>query len=264
MNWYNLTEDTSVPEWLRNNLPSKCKYCGKPMLTGHNDYGRITGLRCSDMDCPSMIASRIDFILEMLQVKGIGFAKALSAVNEHKFTQAIQCLGVLTKIPTVSLSTYLRCNCIQGIDGEWINLVERSDSYTLDELYAAYPDNEYLIKYKDMLYDNLKYVKLQERTVEKAKSVVPITIMITGTPIGFATKDSFVASCNNFCKGEFKIIHQKTAKQKGVNFLIKEPGTNTRVKVETAKKAGITILTSEQFMQVLQLLMKEVGKGEHS
>ena len=263
MNWYKLTEDESVPSWLQESLPSKCKYCGKPMLSGHNDFGRITGLRCEDMNCPSMIASRIVFILELLQLKGIGFAKALSLVNTYKFSHPIECLKVLDMKPVVDLGTFLRCSCIQGIDGEWVTLAETSDSYTLDELYSAYPDNPLLLEHKDMLYNNLQYVTLKERTVKKAKSVTPIVIMITGTPIGFATKDSFVDACNSFCQGEFKIIHQKTAKQSGVHFLIKEPGTNTRVKVETAKKAGITILTSEQFMQVLDVLMKEVSSNDN-
>ena len=134
MIWYSVVEDPSIPDWLKQGLQSNCTYCGKPMLSGHNDFGRITGLRCSDMNCPSMIASRVVFIFELIGVKGYGFAKAFSMVKQYQWKQAIECLQVLEEPPTVSLGTYLRCNCIQGIDGEWESMVEKSDSYTLDEL----------------------------------------------------------------------------------------------------------------------------------
>ena len=264
MQWFTITEDASIPDWLKEHLPTTCKYCGQPMLSGHNEYGRITGLRCADMDCPSMIASRLVFVYEVLGLKGTGFAKAYELVKIKKWKHPIEYLQLLEKKPKMKLGTFLRCNCIQGIDGEWVTLAEKADCYTLDEMFDAYPDNEYLLNNKEMLYRNVEYVELAEREHKRVKSVIPITIMITGTPNGFATKEHFINACNDYCKGEYKIIHQATKKASGVQFLIREPGSTTRGKVEVALKAKIPIITSEEFLKVLSILMKEVNGNEDS
>lgn len=264
MQWFSITEDEAIPSWLKEHLPTTCKYCGQPMLAGHNEYGRITGLRCADMDCPSMIASRLVFIYEILEIKGTGFARAYELVKLKKWKHPIEYLQLLDKKPTMSIGTFLRCNCIQGIDGEWATMADKADCYTLDEMFAAYPTNEYLLENKEMLYRNLQYVNLTQRRHKKAKGVVPITIMITGTPIGFNNKAHFIAYCNEYCKGEYRIIHQETKKQSGVHFLIREPGSVTRGKLETALKANIPVITSEEFLTVLSILMKEVEGNEDS
>lgn len=260
MIWKTVTEDTSIPDWLKENLRSNCYYCGQPMLAGHNEFGRITGLRCSDMSCPSMIASRVEFVFELLGIKGYGFAKAYELVRMKKWKSPVQYLQILDKKPIMPLGVYLRCNCIQGIDGEWETLALQGDCYTLDEMFATYPDNKFLQDNKDMLISNLEYVELLQRTRPKVRSAVNITIMITGTPIGYPTKSAFVNACNEFCEGEFRIIHQETKRQTGVDFLIQEPGSTTRGKVEAAKKGNIPIVTSATFMQYLALLMEEVRK----
>lgn len=263
MNWSVLSEDLNIPEWLRCSLPDKCKYCGKKMLAGRNEYGRYTGLKCEDDACISKIASQVEFIYDLLDIKGYGFANCLKLVREHGWSNPIQCLTVLKEKPRLPVGIFLRCCCIQGIDGEWVTLADKADAYTLEEMFDAYPDNEYLNDNKELLFKNLQYVDLTQRTVEKKKNVVSIVIMITGTPIGYPTKQAFIQACNNYCKGEYKIIHQETKRQSGVNFLIREEGSTTRGKVEAAIKGGIPILTSKEFIQVLSVLMKEVNSDDN-
>ena len=262
MNWSILSEDLNIPEWLRGNLPATCKYCGGKMMVGRNENARATGLKCENDECPSKIAAQVEFIFDLLDVKGYGFANALKLVQSYKFTNPMECLTLLEKKPVLPLGVFLRCCCIQGIDGEWITLADKADAYTLEEMFQAYPDNEFLRDNEYLIYSNLQYADLTERKIEKKQNVVPIVIMITGTPTGFANKQAFVDACNAFCKGEYRIIHQETKKQSGVNFLIREKGSTTRGKVEAALKGGIPILTSEEFKQVLSYLMQEVTKND--
>lgn len=258
MFWSTLSEEQKIPDWLRNGLPSTCQYCGKPLLAGRNEYGRFTGLKCEDDYCPSKIASQLEFVLDLLGVKGYGFANCLSLVKKYGWKYPLEYVQAFDNRPTVTLGTFLRCCCIQGIDGEWNSMTEMSNAYTLEELVENYPKHELLISNMELFRYLLQFVILKERDIPKKKSNIPIVIMITGTPIGFPTKTAFIDHCNKFLEGEFHVVHQETKRQTGVDFLIREQGSTTRGKVEAAIKGGITILTSAQFLAFLDQLKKGV------
>lgn len=262
MYWSILSEDVSIPDWLKAEMPHTCSYCGKQLLSGRNENGRLTGLKCEDDYCPSKIASQLEFMLDLLGMKGYGFATCLQLVKQHKYKHPLEYVQVFENKPTVSLGDFLRCCCIQGIDGEWVTMAEKSNSYTLEELIQAYPHHEVLNENIEYIKYCIQFVKLKERKIPKKRSTVPIVIMITGTPIGYPTKEAFIAACNELLDGEFHVIHQKTKKQSGVNFLIREEGYTTRGKVEAAIKGGIPIVTSAEFVQLLQML-KEDSRREH-
>jgi len=249
MRWIRLSE-SGIPDRLLSELPLKCAYCGSDMYVGFNDFGRCTSLKCADDNCVAMIGARIVFIAELLNIEQLGKATALSYARNNKYKYPIEVLGTLGIKPKVSLGTYLRLNCIPGIDQKWETMAEEKNCYTLEEMLNAYPDCAELKDNISMLYENLKFVELKQREFAKEPAAV-LTIMITGTPIGYPTKEAFVDACNKACCGYIRIIHQKTVRQSGVHCLIREPGSTTRTKVEAAKKAGIPILTSEQFVQCL-------------
>lgn len=262
MSFVLLKDDEQIPEKIRLALPENCSYCNSPLMVWHNETGRATGLRCSNNTCPSMIASRIEFILDLLKIKGYGFATCLSLVNRHSITVPIEILRILNVKPVVDVGTYLRLHCIEGIDQEWVQMSERADVYTLDELYGKYPTHEMLLKYKDLFYQYADLVEFTKRPHNSENLVHVLTIMITGTPIGFPTKEAFVAACNQVCAGYVKVIHQATPRQSGVDFLIREEGSTTRGKVSVALKAGIPIVTSEQFLRIILELMKRIKDGD--
>lgn len=257
MQWTICSENEEIPSWLRDNLQSTCSCCGKPMMVGANDSGRFTARRCSDENCKSMLAARLEFILKLLNVQGYGYATCYNAMMGNPFTEAIQYLSVFPKKFVVPVGLYLRLNCIKGIDSEWVTMAEKAGAVSLDDMYEAYPNNEYLLAYKDQLYRNLQYVELAKPIVERREEQLNITIMITGTPIGFANKEEFVDTMNVLGDGYIHVIHQATKRQTGVDFLIREPGSTTRGKVECAKKAGIPIVTSDQFASIMVNILAE-------
>ena len=85
-----------------------------------------------------------------------------------------------------------------------------------------------------------------------------LNIMITGTPIGYSSKQEFIATLNAVCRGIIVINHQVTKRQSGVHFLIREPGSTTRGKVDAARKGGIPIVTSEEFINYLTAQMQAI------
>lgn len=260
--WVKQEEDTYLPEWLRGQLHSVCVYCNSPMLNYYNDVGRCTNRKCSNEYCPGFIAARADFVRKMIGLDGAGFKTCLRDVKASKSKSALELLGYWGVKPTVTLGSFLRMHCFEGVDNEWEDICQSLGVYSLDELYDKYEGKwkPLLLEHKDMIYGNLTYVNLSgrpENMVKKGPRYV-LTIMITGTPIGYSSKDAFVAELNYACRGLIVIKHQKTKRQTKVDALIREPGSTTRGKVDAAIKGGIPILTSEQFIGVLLQLMEKI------
>lgn len=258
--WIKASEDTYIPDWLKGSFVDKCPYCGADMLNYYNDDYRCTNRKCSNDTCPGTLAARADFMRNLIGLRDMGFSSCYKDITIFGITNQLQLLPVWNVKPKVSLGTFLRMHCFDGVDSEWDTITQKLDIYTLDELYEKYDGkwSKLLQEKKDLLYDDLKVVELESRPVGMANGPkYVITIMITGTPIGFSTKDDFINTVNEACAGKIKVIHQKTKRQTGVDCLIREPGSTTRGKVEAAEKGGIPILTSEQFLTVIKQMMEE-------
>ena len=259
--WILQDEDTNMPSWLSSNISPKCKYCGSDMMNYYNPDKRCTNRRCSNHVCPAMIAARADFMRNLLNIKGVGFAGCLEKVKARNITNPVELLGAWNLKPKVSLGTFLRIHCFEGVDSEWEKITQTLNVFTLEDLYAKY-DGKWkplLEANKELLFNDLKYVELEQPKNDfKGESII-ITIMITGTPNGFSSKESFIQQCNDLLGGKIIIIHQKTKRQSGVDYLIREPGSTTRGKVEAAKKGGIPIVTSEQFFSILAKKLEAYG-----
>lgn len=245
-------EDRNMPEWLGKYLSSTCPYCGKPMLNYYNDQdGRCTSRRCEDFYCPGMIAARADSMRQILKIKGIGFAACLKDVKDYGVTRPIELLAVWNIKPKVSIGTYLRLQCWEGVDSGLEVEMQKYNITSIDELFERY-DGKYrfiIDNHKDELYKYRNLVELPTVQV-KAAPKRTYTIMITGAPRGFKTKEHFIEEINAACQGKIVTIHQPTKRQTGVDFLIRDSGSTTG-KVNTAIKAGIPIITSAQYMEFL-------------
>lgn len=266
--WIEHSKDTRMPDWLKSNLTSNCKVCGSPMLNHYNDDYRCTNRKCSNEVCPGFIAARADFMRKIIGVEGVGYAKCLELVQIYGYTSPLQLLGCWKIIPIVTLDQYLRMHCFEGVDSDWEKIVKELNIYTLDELFEQYNGKwrNLLEQNKELLYSNLKYVTLKQRPENYvAKPELKLTIMITGTPSGFSSKENFIDTINHICRGRIVIIHQKTKRQSGVDFLIREKGSTTRGKVEAAIKGGIPIVTSEEFITLLtEYLKKQNAESDKS
>lgn len=265
--WVKQVEDTRLPDWLAPHLKSTCRYCGSPMENYYNVDNRCTNRRCTNTVCPGMIAARADNMRQLINLAGVGFAKCLADVQLKNITSPIELLPVWGVVPEVTLGLFLRMQCWEGVDSEWETITIHGDYYTLDELFEGYhgKHRHLLDENKEELYKTVNYVKLVERTYSQdvGANAIKMTIMITGTPNGFSTKEHFIEECNKACNGKIITIHQKTKKQTGVDCLIREPGTSTKGKVEAAQKGGIPIITSVEYIMLLAEIMKKIDNGKH-
>lgn len=266
--WVMQAEDTVMPDWLNDSLNKSCPYCGSPMMNFYNDVGRCTNRKCSNEHCAGFVAARADFVRKLIKLDGLGFKTCLKNIKVCGAKTPFELLVFWHYKPTVNLSTFLRMHCFEGIDNEWEDIVSTLGVYTLDELYASYEGKwkDLLDSHKDEIYANAAYVNLTGRPSYLVKSGprLVLNIMITGTPIGYSTKDDFVQTLNAICRGIIVIKHQVTKRQSGVDCLIREPGSTTRGKVEAAMKGNIPILTSEQFINFLTEQMNKYNAEAQS
>lgn len=259
--WVKQEEDDRLPEWLAKELNPMCPYCGSPKMNYYNeDDGRCTGRKCSNQNCPGMIAARADNMRQLLNIKDIGFAACLKDVKNNNITRPIELLRIWNIKPTVDVGLFLRLQCWEGVDSGLETEMQKYNIQSLDDLFERY-DGKYIDmirNHRDELYALSSLVTFKEATNVR-KNAITHTIMITGTPNNFPTKEAFVEGLNAACDGRVITIHQKTARQGGVDYLICEPGTKTTRKVATAIKAGIPIVTSEQYMAIL---VTEIKNGK--
>ncbi len=261
--WVNHDDDPYIPSWLKSNLSSKCSYCGAPLMNYYNDDLRCTNRKCSNKNCYGFVAAKADFARKILGIKGIGFAGCLKDAQLVHATSPFQLFKLWGLKPKVTLSQFLRMHCFEGVDSEWERITKELNIFTLDELYERYDGKwkKLLLDNKDDIYANLEFVTMAERPsyVSNSGPERVFTIMITGTPNGYATKEHFIDTVNAACKGRIVVIHQKTKRQSGVDFLIREPGSTTKGKVDAAKRGGIPIVTSEQFIQYLIKVLNDLN-----
>lgn len=255
-------KDANIPDWLKPNLSSKCAVCGSAMLNYYNDSNRCTNRRCSNECCPGMLAARFVGMCKILGVKGVGYATGLSVIRQYNLTSHVDVISyVLAEVLEITLGKFLRVMQFEGIDGEWESLCTRKEYYTLDELFEKYdgPLLDILVANKDELYRCSKFFKFKGPVVEKAveKTIREFNIMITGTPRGFDSKDSYVATLNYYLRGIIKIYHIPHKRKSNVDYLIREEGSKTKGKYEAALEAGIPIVTSEKFLEILTNILKE-------
>lgn len=261
-------EDKLIPLWLKTALRSDCELCGAPMLNYYNNDERCTNRRCSNKECPGMLAARFVSMCKVLDIKGVGYQTGLKLINQYGLKSHVDCIGyVLDRVLTIPLGKFLRVMQFEGVDGEWEALCERGEFYDLDTLYANYTgDLRYVLdNNKDEIYRCSKFFNFKQPTVKRAvaRSIKEFNIMITGTPKNFPDKDSFVATLNHLLQGIIKIYHIPHKRKTNVDYLIREPGSTTKGKYETALEAGIPIVTSEEFISILtDIIEKEKEKEQ--
>lgn len=261
--WVTHSKDDVLPEWLKSNLSATCKYCGWEMENWYNDDIRCTNRRCTNTKCYGMMASKGDFMMKVIGIKGIGFAKCLDALRGGRMTHHVQLLGTLSEKPTISVQDYLRIHCFDGIDSEWEKICVKLNCYSIEDIlkYNLGKWTDTIRNNRELLEENLKYVNLKKRPEMRTKAAPSryLTVMITGTPIGYQSKEHFIDKLNSIMCGRIVLIHQKTKRKTGVDYLIREPGSATRGKVECAIAGGIPIVTSSEFVHILLKMMNDIN-----
>lgn len=260
--WVLHSKDTVMEPWLKEHMSTVCSYCGSEMENWYNDDIRCTNRRCSNPNCYGMMAAKGKFMMKILSIDGIGFSRCMDALKGGRMTHHVQLLSILPEKPTVSLKDYLRIHCFEGVDSEWEKICTKLNCYTVDDIlkYNLGKWTDILRENKKLLDDNLQYVQLKKRPliVQQVPSVY-LTIMITGTPIGFNTKEHFISVLNKRMLGRIVLIHQATKRKTGVDYLIREPGSKTAGKVSAAIDGGIPIVTSAEFIAILTKMLQDMN-----
>lgn len=246
--WIKQEDDTFLPEWLVSNLPGVCS-CGSPMENFYNQQGRITGRRCSDEKCPFKVARKIVGMCDILKVKGIGEAKALSLVKSYKLTSQFEALPKILpdSKPKVSLYNFLRMCFIKGMDTTWGQVVGENE--TIEELYNNYK-GEYRVlldKYKSDILYNANFVEFERQWKPTRDALITGTVMISGNIKGYANRNNFIAALNVASQGLIRISVAENKRKTGILALIQEADTPNRGKAECAMQNHIPILTPEEF-----------------
>lgn len=254
--------DELLPEWLKSNISSSCPACGAYMMNYYNDYEQCTNRRCSNKYCPAMLAKRAVGMFTILGLKGVGYETALKVIRNNKLKSHVDVIGfILDDILTIPLHKFLRLMEFERVDTAWEHICMEGDYYTLDDLFSRY-NGEYKYVLNDNqseLYRCATFFNFSKPKVKKVANepIQTLRIMITGTPVGYATKESYVETLNMKLQGIIKIIHVPHARKTNVDALIRESGSTTKGKYTAALEAGIPILTSEEFNAVLTYIIEE-------
>lgn len=251
-----------LPEWLKPHFIKPCEFCGTTYMIGLSpDGNRITKHYCPNIQCPGTIAQKIVFMADILGVSGIGFATALNIVNVNDLKHHLEILKLWNIQSEISLYTFMRLCCVNGIDTGWKETV--ANVKTLDAVLELniVPEKE-----KSFIRENSQYVKIKvEDDIFRYDPVWTGLVMITGDIQGFMNKrEEFITSLNIMFEGYVRISYSNSKRKTGVSYLIKEPNSAVTGKVAVAKQYGIPIVTSKEFMTILfRAVYEKVGEKIH-
>lgn len=251
-----------LPEWLVPHFIKPCEFCGEIYKVGLSpDGNRITKHYCPNEQCPGTIAQKIVFMANVLGVTGIGFATALNIVKVNDLKHHLEILKLWNIQSEISLYTFMRLCCINGIDTGWKETL--ANVKTLEEVLElnVIPEQE-----KEFIRVNSQYVTIKtEDNIFKYDPVWTGLVMITGDIPGFMNKRAeFITSLNIMFEGYVRISYSESKRKTGVSYLIKEPNSAITGKVALAKKSGIDIVTSKEFMTILfRAVYERIGERIH-
>ena len=241
---------------LKGVIAETCPYCGGKMINLCNEFGKITNRRCENYTtCPGHNAAKAEDMFKILGVQGIGYKTCLDYLRSNGYKSHLDCLPLSTE-NELYLYDIFRLLCIDGLDKQWKKECETVNVYTLEDVNKLSPKLQvYVNNNMDTINKILEYIKI--KVPSKKFSDTFNNIMITGPVNGFVNKNDFINYCNDKYGEYIKTIHQENKRKTNVDYLIKEPQTAPRAKVEVAKSAGIPIVSSEEYLKILEEACKQ-------
>lgn len=247
--WIRQDEDFNMTDWMKEAFKPNC-LCGKPMLNWYNSANQCTNRKCSDPECRYTAAAKVAAMCDILEIKGIKEAKALSILGNRKYYQVLDL--ITNEKPKVSLGTFMRLQFINGVDNRWFN--ECNDYLTLDDFITNYRGQySYLItpELVEQMRDMQNYVTVIEKKKQKYATAISGTVMITGNLRGFKDRNQFIAGLNAVFQGAVALGVAESKRKTGIMALIKEEDAPFRGKAQCAKENGIPIMTPTEFTEYI-------------
>lgn len=252
------TEDNQLPNWLKENLRSKCD-CGYEMENFYNKAGQITSRRCSNPECPHRMAQKITVMCDILKVKGVGYKTGLNLIRTHKLNSHFEAIPyICAEKPRASICDLLRCVFIQGVDTKWSEV--DSKCATVEDIFTSY-DGELkplLLENKDEILEGAKYFSIIEKYKPTFEPVIVGTVMLSGNIKGLPNRNTFIAGVNYGYKGLVDIRIAEHKRKTGIMALIQEADSPRQGKAQCAEENGIPIMTPDEFKTFIanQLLVR--------
>ena len=249
-----LKNDTLIPEWLKNNIPLTCPYCGCDLVSNH-DTGVITELWCSNPICPEHLAYRMVYVAKYYGLKGFGPATCRDIIEMRGYTSHLEVLPTwFDNKPEETLSRIVDLACIRDVGITSIQ-ADVDKFASMEDFFTSTVSSNYpkLVQNKEYLIDAQKYFTVKKPVVGKV-----IRVMATGNIEGYPNRDDFFTALNNRVGDKIHII-QTGVRKTGVLCLIKDPGTVDHTKSRVAKDCGIPIVTSKQFTATIFDVYKSLG-----
>lgn len=250
--------NNDIPQWLKPHMKLYCE-CGNPIVDdGPVDYRgvmKLTQRKCADPLCPYHMAEKMNLLAKRLDIKGIGSATCLDIIKQYNIKNHLEVLKMwFTEKLKVDLYEVGEMSYIYGIDSKWKELLAGYTSF--EEFFEnAYNIPEIVLNNKELLIHNQKYFNIKNKPMTRSV----IRVMITGSIKGFSSRGEFLDTLNKHYEGKFRIEDNKKT-VRGTLCLIKEPESVDYTKSDIAIKNGIPIVSSADFMKLLEEVVEDVDE----
>lgn len=251
-----------IPDWLKENLAENCPYCSTPYHVGYSPNGlRVTKHYCPNKECIETLVMKAVFTMIVLGIPNIKEGKSRSLIKSLNIKRHLDIIPhILSDKPSISLSTFMRINCIEGIDSAWNSVC--SDKYSLEALLEdSFVQNKLTIDEIDSVKESYKHFNLLYDIKQSNEAVLDILVIMTGDILGLKNREDLISALNLKYDGLLKLRYSNTIRKTGVHALIKEKGSVITKKIDIAMSCGIPIYTPEEFIvHVDKLIQERVNK----
>ena len=252
--------NTDIPEWLHPHMKYFCDCGGVFCDDGPIDEKgvmKLTQRWCSNPYCPHHMAEKVDALAKYFGVEGVGPKTAYDDIRMYKMRNHLEVLKMwFREKPSVYLYQAAELSYLYGVDSKWKEWLGAYNSY---ESYLA--DTRYV---PDIITDNLEYLKECASYFDIKKSTLNktvIKIMLTGSMSGFTSRKNFLDALNEEYKDYFRIEDNKKTVRDTI-CLVKEPTTTDHGKTQIALANRIPIVTSLEFISILENMKGEMQNAD--
>lgn len=223
---------TQIPTWLATNIKSKCE-CGGDIV--NNDL--LTQRYCSNPNCYKHIGARIDALAKKLSIKGIGPAAGEEMAKYTKYLTPVP--YIVRGYPQATLAEIAEYCDFYGVSKQWSKILQGVND----------PEALRGTEYEDCI-PGIKEAMEYFTVRETVKSAVTVYVWITGSIEGYSNRDEFISDMNLLFEPIIKVVNNGSTIS-NTTVLVKEPYSNTSGKTEKARKNGIPVMSSDEFVGYL-------------
>lgn len=251
-----IEEGTIAPE-VAEDILKECPLDGAPIIRNEN----LTMARCLHPECRGHMKYKADDLMKYLGVKGIGPETCLNFIKSKGLLSHFELVPIIfpNEKPRLHLWEVAMFCYVPGMSKGWEGLLAGYGTFT--EFFEKADIPSELISYRKRLEAAEKFFDIKAPLARKK-----IEVMITGSINGYLNRDHFIDACNDVVGGLVRI--KLCGKKQSVHYLIAEnkenivkalqEGMGVTQKAEAAWKGGAKIVTSEEFLKDLHVLVKEL------